>query len=113
MAILYNSNYNGTLPFSDVNFQISLTTSSEESFTVPGPATANYQALFSYNADANVFVCRNATPVVPGSGSVGTQQYNEFRPEKRYLRGGDVVNLISPDSGTTYVGVSLRQLNQS
>lgn len=113
MAILYNSNYDGTLPFSDVAFQVSLATSSEESFTVPGPVTANYQALFSYNDSANVFVCRNATPVVPAGGNVGTQQYNEFRPEKRYLRGGDVVNLISPDAGTTYVGVSLRQLNQS
>lgn len=113
MAITYNSNYDQTIPFSDVDFQISLGTAVEETATVPGLVTTQYQAFFEYNSVSNVFVCRNATPVVPASGNVGVQQYNEFRPKKRYVKGGDVLHFITPDTGTTYVGVSLRQLNQT
>lgn len=113
MAILYNSNYDETIPFSDVAFQVSLGSAVEETVTIPGPSTTQYQALFSYNYVSNVFVCKNAVPVVPASGNVGDQQYNEFRPLKRYVKGGDVLHFITPDSGTTYVGVSLRQLNQT
>ena len=43
------------------------------------------------------------------SGSVGSQPYNEFKPKKRYVRGGDVLQLITPDA-TAYVGVTLRQI---
>lgn len=113
MAILYNSNYDETIPFSDVCFQVACGTSVEETATIPGPVTTQYQALFSYNDVANVFIRKNGVPTVPGSGTVGTEQYNEFRPEKRYVKGGDVLHFITPDAGTTYVGVSLRQLNQT
>lgn len=113
MAITYNNNYSGTQPFTDVAYQVSLGTAAEETITVPGPATTSYQAEFSYNQSSNVFVSRNAVPVVPASGNVGTQQYNEFRPLKRFVNGGDVIHLITPDTGTSYVGVFLRQLNQS
>lgn len=109
MAIQYNSNFDETIPFSDVAIQFTLGSNVEETYTVPGTALAQYQALFAYNQEANVFVCLNATPVVPVSGDVGTQQYNEFRPEKRYVKGGDVIHLITPDA-SAYVGVSLRQL---
>lgn len=109
MAIQYNSNYNETMPFSDVCAQFHCTTASEETFTVPGSVTTQYQAYFEYNDLSNVFVCLNATPVIPGAGSVGTQQYNEFKPKKRYVRGGDVIHMITPDANA-YVGVSLRQL---
>ncbi len=113
MAILYNSNYDETIPFSDVAFQVVMATATEEVVTVPGPTTTFYQALFEYNQSSNVFVCKNATPVVPAAGNVGTQQYNEFRPKKRYVRGGDELHFITPDAGTTYTGVTLRQLNQT
>ncbi len=113
MAILYNSNYDTTIPFSDVAFQVALATSSEETITVPGPSTTRYQALFSYNMTSNVFVRKNATPTVPSSGTVTNEQYNEFRPDKRYVSGGDVIHLITSDTDTAYVGVSLRQLNQT
>ncbi len=109
MAIAYNSNYDGTIPFSDVDFQVNLGASTAETITVPGSVTTQYQAFFEYNYVANVFVSINAAPVVPGAGTVGTQQYNEFRPQKRYVRGGDVIHLITPDT-SAYVGVSLRQL---
>lgn len=112
MAIQYNSNYDETIPFSDVDFQVGLVANTEETITIPGTATTQYQALFSYNYVSNVFVRNNATPTIPPGGTVGTEQYNEFRPMKRYVRGGDVLHLITPDA-TAYVGVSLRQLQGS
>jgi hypothetical protein len=110
MTSQYNENYNGTMPFSDTDFQISCASEVEQTATVPGDITMQYQAFFSYNEVSNVFICLNALPVIPSSGSVGVQQYNEFRPEKRYVRGGDVLHFITPDTSGAYVGVSLRQL---
>lgn len=112
MAILFNSNYNETMPFSDVCKQFTLAANTEQTYTVPGTATQNYQAYFEYASNSNVFVCKNAVPVIPAGGANGSQQYNEFKPKKRYVSGGDVIHLISPDTGSTYVGLSLRQLNQ-
>jgi hypothetical protein len=112
MAITYNSNYNDTHPFSDVCFQVALGTGVEEVATIPGSDTTVYQAEFGYASNSNVFVRKNSAPTVPSSGTVTTQQYSEFKPYKRYVKGGDVVHFISPDTGTTYVGVCLRQLNQ-
>jgi hypothetical protein len=112
VAIQYNSNYDETLPFSDVTRQIHLTTAVEQTFAIPGTETTQYQALFSYNDISNVFVCLNATPVIPGANTVGSQQYNEFKPEKRYVKGGDVLHFITPDA-TAYMGVSLRTLQGS
>lgn len=109
MAIKYNANYIETMPFSDVCAQVNLGANVEETFTVPGTATTQYQAYFEYNYVGNVFVCKNATPVIPASGTVGTQQYNEFRPKKRYVQGGDVIHFITSDAAA-FVGVSLRQL---
>jgi hypothetical protein len=113
VAIKYNSNYHGTIPFSDVARQVALAANTSQAITIPGTATTSYQALFSYNQVANVFVSVNTTGTVPAGGTTGTEQYNEFRPWKRYVKGGDVLHLISPDAGGAYVGVSLRQLQGS
>jgi hypothetical protein len=109
MAISYNSNFNETMPFSDVVAQVNCGASVEQTFTVPGTVTTKYQAFLEYASNSNVFVCLNGVPTIPGSGSVGTQQYNEFKPKKRYVRGGDVLHFITPDA-TAYIGVSLRQI---
>jgi predicted amidohydrolase len=109
MTIKYNANYIETMPFSDTCVQVNITTASQQTFTVPGLVTAQYQAYFEYTENSNVFVCLNGVPTVPTAGSVGTQQYNEFRPKKRYVKGGDVIHFITPDT-SAYVGVSLRQL---
>lgn len=109
MTIQYNANYIETMPFSDTAFQVNCATNVEQTATVPGPVTAQYQAYFEYTQQSNVFVRLNGTPTIPGSGSVGTQQYNEFKPKKRYVRGGDVIHFITPDANA-YVGVTLRQL---
>jgi hypothetical protein len=112
MAIQFNSNYNETMPFSDVCFQVGLGANVDELVTVPGSDTIQYQAFFEYASNSNVFVCKNAVATIPPIGTVGTQPYNEFKPEKRYVRGGDVIHLITPDA-TAYVGVSLRQIQGS
>lgn len=109
MTIQYNSNYNETMPFSDVCKQFALGANVEQSWTVPGNSTHQYQAYFEYNQTSNVFVCKNSAATVPAGGTNTSQQYNEFRPKKRYVRGGDVLSLITPDTDA-YVGLSLRQL---
>ena len=110
MAISYNENYRGTLPFSDVCKQFTLATTVAQSYTVPGDATLAYQAYFSYASNANVFVCKNGTATIPSSGSNSSVQYEEFKPKKRYVRGGDTLSLITSDTAA-YVGLSLRQIN--
>jgi hypothetical protein len=112
MTIQYNANYIETMPFSDTATQVACTVNAEQTWTVPGTDTMQYQAYFEYASNSNVFVCKNATPVIPAGGSVGTQPYNEFKPIKRYVRGGDVLHFITPDA-IAYIGVSLRQLQGS
>lgn len=109
MTSQYNANYIETMPFSDTCAQVACTINSEQTWTVPGTSLMQYQAYFEYNSISNVFICKNATPTIPANGSVGTQPYNEFRPKKRYVKGGDVLHFITPDA-LAYVGVSLRQL---
>jgi hypothetical protein len=114
MAIQYNSNYDETIPFSDVCAQFALTANDAQSFTVPGLAGSQYSVHFGYTSTSNVFVCKNAVPVIPSANSVGTQQYNEFRPgddgTQRYVNAGDIIYMITPDA-TAYIGISLRSLN--
>lgn len=113
MAIQYNSNFDVTIPFSDVCAQIALGAAVEQTFTVPGTKVNKYSARFTYNATSNVFVRLNAAPTTPGAGTVTTQPYSEFRAgddgSQRYVQGGDVIHMITPDA-TAYVGISLRQL---
>lgn len=109
MAIQYNSNYDKTIPFSDVSYPVQLTASTELTITIPGNSTTQYQALFSYTNDANVFVRLNGTVAIPAPNTASLVQYTDFKPMKRYVKGGDVIHLITPDA-TSYLGVSLRQL---
>ena len=109
MTISYNSNYNETMPFSDTAIQVNCGVGVAQTFTVPGTDIAQYQAYFEYTTASNVFVRLNATPTTPLIGTVNTEPYNEFKPKKRYVKGGDVIHFITPDA-SAYVGVSLRQL---
>jgi hypothetical protein len=109
MAIKYNANYIETMPFSDVCAQINLATNIAQTWTVPGTSDQYFQAYFSYNDNANVFVCLNGTAASPGGGAQTSQPYSEFKPKKRYVRGGDVLSFATPDTAS-YIGVSLRQI---
>lgn len=110
MAIPYNANYNETMPFSDTCLQVSLTANVAQDYLIPGTATTQYQAYFEYASNSNVFVCNNGIAEVPVSGTKARQQYNEFKPKKRYVNGGDTLTFITPDVGGAFMGVSLRQL---
>lgn len=112
MAIKYNANYIETMPFSDVCVQFNLAATVAQSFTVPGGATTQYQAYFEYASNSNVFVRNNGTAASPAGGTKSTTQYSEFKPKKRYVRGGDVLSLITPDTNA-YVGLSLREIQGS
>jgi len=109
MTIQYNANYIETMPFSDTCIQVNCLANVEKTFTVPGTETQQYQAYFEYASNSNVFVRLNGTPAVPAGGTVGEERYSEFKPKKRYVRGGDVLHFITPDTNA-YIGVSLRQL---
>jgi len=109
MTTQYNSNYNETMAFSDTVKQIACGVGVEQTYTIPGDYHMQYQATFEYAYNSNVFVCKNAVPVVPAVGTVGAQPYNEFKPTKRYVQGGDVLHFITPDV-SAYIGVSLRQI---
>lgn len=110
MAVPYNTNYDLTMPFSDVCAQVALAANVEQTFTIPGNDANKYSVRFSYISTSNVFVRLNGTPTIPGAGSVGTEQYNEFRAgadgSQRYVKGGDVLHFITPDANA-YVGVRL------
>jgi len=106
MTTMYNSNFDGTSPFSDTTANMALATGAVLTFTVPGTDKNKYQATFSYNATSNVFVGYNATPVSPLAGVIDSDSNVEFRPKKHYVKGGDVLSFITPDA-SAYVGLSL------
>jgi hypothetical protein len=107
VAIPYGSSFDITIPFSDTDAQLTLSATDVLTYTVPGIATQKYTVLFSYNATENVYVGLNVTPAVPMANSITTVSFVEFRPDKRYVKGGDVLSFITPDT-TVYMGISLR-----
>jgi hypothetical protein len=113
MSTLYNSNYQETMPFSDTCKQFNLATNTAQSWTIPGTSEQYYQALFGYALNSNIFVCLNSAATTPGGGANTAQPYSEFKPDKRYVRGGDTLSFVTGDSAGAYVGVSLRQIQGS
>jgi len=108
MTTIWNSNFeNKTTPFSDTAVRFNLATNTSQTYTVPGTSSDKYQATFTYTSTSNVFVGYNFTPTIPGSGTNETTHSEEFRPICKYVKGGDVLSLISPDAAGAYVGVSL------
>lgn len=109
MAVQYHSNFDGTLNFSDVTPRVSLLQNAAVSYTVPGTAEQNYQVLFDYASSANVYVGYNTAALVPAAGTVQTAGRIEYKPCKRFVKGGDVLSFITPDA-TAFLGLSLRSL---
>lgn len=104
----YNSNFDGTYPFSDTAVRMQLATNTALSWTVPGNLTQKYRAKFRFSSSAEIWVSYNGTAVSPTAGTA-TDSYNqEMLPwdECRYVHGGDVLSFIAT-TGTPQVGVSL------
>lgn len=116
MSTLYSTNYDLTMPFVDDSTQFFLAAASDEIYTVPGTSQDVYSVRFSYTESSNIFVSLNDTATIPDGGApVSTQVFTEFRPggdgSQRYVKGGDVLHFITPDT-TAYVGIRLMKLNQ-
>lgn len=113
MAILFNNNFEQTIPFSDVCAQLALATGVDLTYTIPGNATTRYTMILTYTSTSNVFVRKNAAAATPGAGMITQLPYEEFRGgsdgTKRFVQGGDVIHFITPDA-SAYVGVRLMQL---
>jgi len=105
----YNSQYEDTSPFSDTTGTIALNSGVVGTYTVPGANTTRYRIDFKYPYNANVYVGLNTTPVTPSPGTVNSTNSVEFRPERKYVKGGDVLSFIS-SSTVTDGGFSLLQL---
>lgn len=112
MAIAYNSNYDHTMPFSDVCFQITCSPGLVENITIPGPSTTKYKATIKFEQLSNVFVGLNHVPVIPVSGSPTTTPYVELHDLERFVSGGDVLHFLTNELifAGGYGSVSLRQL---
>ncbi len=106
----YQPNFDITLPFSDTCLQMNLVANTPQTFTIPGAATQKWQALFSYNSTANIYVGYNVTATAPGAGLQTSTGNVEYRPDKRFVKGGDVLHFTSPDATGPYFGVSLRTI---
>ncbi len=109
MTVPYYNNYLDTTNFSDTTYPIALTTGSEVTMTVPGGPENQFQALFSWTCTSSVFVGYNATAAVPAANTAASVPNVEFKPWKRFVKGGDVLHFITSDA-TAYGGVSFRAL---
>lgn len=111
MAIRYTSSFDETIAFSDTDVQFALATNTEQSWTVPGASNQKFILLFGMSSNANVFVGYNVTATVPNPGTQTTTQGIEFMTpdSKRYVIGGDVISLKTPDTAA-WVGISVRSI---
>lgn len=104
----YHDNFDRTKPFSDNAAQITLVTTTEQTYTVPGTSIQKYRALFSFAQNANVYVGLNVASASPPAGTNTTTANLEFRPsEPKFVKGGDVIHVSTPDAAGASVGISL------
>lgn len=105
---MYNSNFDHTKPISDTAFQANLATGVQQTYTVPGANSQKYRAVVGISANSNVFVGINVAATAPGSGLNSSTSSLYFRPlEPFYVKGGDEINLSTPDAAGAYIGISL------
>jgi len=91
----YVNSFNVTEPFSDKTAQLALAAGAALTYTVPGNSSNSYKAEFSWPYNANVWVGYNVTATSPGAGTITSNANIEFRPDFRFVRGGDVLSFIS------------------
>lgn len=106
--------YNGFgLQFSLDKYSATLVQSTDTTLAVPvsGPfgsgqstTVARFIAIFSYQPGATVWVANNATAAVPAGASFAAVS-SELLPTARYVKAGDVLHFITPDT-SAQVGVT-------
>jgi hypothetical protein len=106
----FNTSFLNALPFSDEGSEFNLAANVALSFTVPGSDSIKYRAEFSYMQTSNVWVSLNGTATVPVAGTQGSTSMKEFRPGIRFVKGGDVLSVVTGDVGGAQVGISLLQI---
>ena len=89
-------------PFATDNWQTTLAAGVAQTVTVPSNF-ANWIAVFSYEPGSDVFVANNVAAVAPTSSFALVA--SQFNPAARFVKGGDVLSFITPDT-TAYVSVS-------
>ena len=107
---MFATGFLGAIPFSNSGSKFNLAANVALSFTVPGTNAVTYRAEFSYTQNSNVWISLNGTATVPVAGTQSASYMEEFKPSIRFVRGGDVLSLISGDATGAEVGVSLLQL---
>lgn len=109
MAVKYHSSFDITRNFSDTTAQLRTAANTVITYTVPGTSSQKFTVLFEYASDSNIYVGYNTTPAVPASGTVVSNSFVEYKPEARFVIGGDVLSFISPDT-VAYFGISIRSI---
>ncbi len=107
MATPYQMNFCECFPVSDSSVNILLAASTAIAYTVPGTENMTYRAYFGCSSNAEIWVNKNGTAVVPISNTATATSNQEFVVPgmARYVQGGDVLSFIS--TGTPQIGVSL------
>jgi hypothetical protein len=98
MTTPYNNSFNGTEPFSDTTAQFALSALTALTYTVPGASDVSYKCEFSWLYNSAVWVGYNVTATLPTANTMTTNHSIEFRPDFRYVRGGDVLSFIATDT---------------
>lgn len=107
IAAQYNCNYDGTMNFTGGAVQLRLSANTEVTFTVPGPATTMYAVDFRYNSNNDYFIGYKVTAVIPAPDVAGEVGNLDYKPDKRFVFGGDVLHFITPNT-TAYMGFTYR-----
>lgn len=102
MSTNYNMNYNDCMPFTDIAPSVALAANTPLSYTVPGPATTKYRVEFHYNYLSNIYIANNSTAAVPVAGTVSASSVSSYRPNVRYVKGGDVLSFITSDTSAQF-----------
>ena len=108
-VVSYYNNYEDTTNFSDSTARMTLTTGVAQTVTVPGTAKDSLQAIFGFADTVSFMVGYNEAPTLPDDNTVVTTGRVEVNPIKRFVKGGDVLHFMTPDT-TALVGVSFRTL---
>lgn len=110
MATTYQMSFCECFPFSDTGFSGLLAANTALPVTIPGTKKDKYRACFGCSSNAEIWVNKNDTAVVPASNTP-TDTYNQefvVPGMSRYVNGGDVLSFIS--TGTPQFGLSLLKI---